>query len=106
MKNVIVRRVDELGRITLPKTLLHYLGINGGDSFEIGLDGETITLKLYSQNKDYEQRILGLISFIEQEQILENGDPGTRAAMEKALYALREAFTEIHRERKNKTNDG
>jgi transcriptional pleiotropic regulator of transition state genes len=41
----IVRRVDELGRIVIPMELRRTLGIAIKDPIEIGVDGETITLK-------------------------------------------------------------
>lgn len=43
----IVRRVDELGRIVIPKELRGTLGINNGDPIEIYTDGERIMLKKY-----------------------------------------------------------
>lgn len=43
----IVRRVDELGRIVLPKELRNTLDINVRDGLEIFLDDGTIILKKY-----------------------------------------------------------
>ncbi|MDD4493425.1 MAG: AbrB/MazE/SpoVT family DNA-binding domain-containing protein [Eubacteriales bacterium] len=43
----IVRRVDELGRIVLPKELRKSLTIAEGDPMEIFVDGSTILLKKY-----------------------------------------------------------
>lgn len=46
MKNTgIVRRLDELGRITLPKELRDVRGIRVGDPVEIYVDGDTICLR-------------------------------------------------------------
>lgn len=48
MKNTgIVRRVDELGRIVLPKELRRTLGIQDGDPMEICVDGDSVVLKKY-----------------------------------------------------------
>lgn len=44
----IVRRVDELGRIVIPKELRRVMGINVGDSLEIFTDNNNIILKKYS----------------------------------------------------------
>ena len=41
----IVRRIDELGRIVLPKELRRTLGIEFKDPMEIYLEGEKIILK-------------------------------------------------------------
>lgn len=44
----IVRKVDELGRIVLPKELRNTLDIREKDSLEIYVDGEQIILKKYA----------------------------------------------------------
>lgn len=43
----IVRKVDELGRIVLPKELRRTFGINEGDPLEIFTEDETIILRKY-----------------------------------------------------------
>ena len=44
----IVRRVDNLGRIVLPKELRNVLDIPEGTPLEIYTEGETIILKKYA----------------------------------------------------------
>ncbi len=43
----IVRKIDELGRIVLPKELRRSLDISEGDPMEIFVDVNTIILKKY-----------------------------------------------------------
>ena len=43
----IVRRVDELGRIVVPKEIRRTLGIAEGDPVEIYTDGEYIIIEKY-----------------------------------------------------------
>lgn len=43
----IVRKIDELGRIVVPKELRTTLGINEKDPVEIFVDGDQIVLKKY-----------------------------------------------------------
>jgi len=43
----IVRKVDELGRVVLPKELRTTLNINQRDPLEIYVDGDSIILKKY-----------------------------------------------------------
>lgn len=43
----IVRKVDELGRIVIPKELRNILNIEEKNSLEIYVDGEHIILKKY-----------------------------------------------------------
>ena len=38
----IIRKIDELGRIVLPKELRRYLNINPGDDFQITIENEKI----------------------------------------------------------------
>lgn len=48
MKNTgIVRRIDDLGRVVLPKELRRILGIQDGDPMEIYAEGDGIVLKKY-----------------------------------------------------------
>ena len=45
----IVRRIDELGRIVIPKEIRKNLRIKNGDNIEILVEGDSITLRKYSQ---------------------------------------------------------
>ncbi|MBP5427349.1 MAG: AbrB/MazE/SpoVT family DNA-binding domain-containing protein [Clostridiales bacterium] len=44
----IVRKLDELGRLVIPKELRKTLSIDVRDPLEIYVDGETIILKKYA----------------------------------------------------------
>jgi len=50
----IIRRIDELGRIVIPKEIRKNLRIKNGDNLEILVDGENIMLKKYSQIENLE----------------------------------------------------
>lgn len=52
MKTGIVRRIDELGRIVIPKEIRRSLRIKEGDNLEILIDNENIILKKYSVIKN------------------------------------------------------
>ncbi len=49
MTTGIIRRIDELGRIVIPKEIRKTLRIKNGDNLEIVVDGESIILRKYSQ---------------------------------------------------------
>ncbi len=49
MSTGIIRRIDELGRIVIPKEIRKNLRIKNGDNLEILVEGENITLRKYSQ---------------------------------------------------------
>lgn len=53
----IVRPVDSLGRIVIPKELRRTLGINVGDPMDILVDGDSIILRKYDTVGDLEQLI-------------------------------------------------
>ena len=44
----IIRRIDDLGRIVIPKEIRKNINIKENDSLEIFIDGENIILKKYS----------------------------------------------------------
>lgn len=43
----IVRKMDELGRIVIPKEIRKNLNITEGDALEIYVDGDVVLLKKY-----------------------------------------------------------
>ena len=63
MKNTgIIRKVDNLGRIVLPKELRKNLNIKSGDDFEIIIDSNKIILEKNLKIKSYEEVINEIIS--------------------------------------------
>ena len=49
MKIGMIRRIDNLGRIVIPKEIRDKLRIKTSDSLEINLEDESITIKKYSE---------------------------------------------------------
>lgn len=50
----IVRRIDDLGRIVIPKEIRRGSGIREGDPFEIFVDNGTIILKRYNDRSKWQ----------------------------------------------------
>ena len=50
----VIRRIDELGRIVIPKEIRKNLRIKNGESLEVYLDGDSIILKKFSQIESLE----------------------------------------------------
>lgn len=50
----IVRRVDDLGRVVIPKEIRRTLGIKEGEPLEIYTDEDTVCFKKYQQKDFYE----------------------------------------------------
>ncbi len=57
----IVRRVDELGRIVLPKDIRRSLNLKVGTPLEIYLEKDTLILKEYSQVNNLKQNAMDIV---------------------------------------------
>ena len=62
----VVRRIDDLGRIVIPKELRRTLRIRDGESLEIFVENEMIALKKYSSMSDLKDISTDLVSTINQ----------------------------------------
>ncbi len=60
----VVRRVDDLGRIVIPKEIRRTLRIRDGESLEIFVDSEMIALKKFSKMSDLEDVSKQLVDII------------------------------------------
>lgn len=56
----VIRKIDELGRIVLPKEIRRNLGIRDGENLEIFVDDDKILLKKYSKISDYSEIITNI----------------------------------------------
>jgi len=66
-KSGITRRIDELGRIVVPKEIRYNLGIRDGEPLEIYTENKSIVIKKYSQVeniKDISQNLCEIINDI------------------------------------------
>ena len=59
----IVRKLDELGRITLPIELRRNLNVNERDPLEIFVDGEKIILKKYDPSDIFTGEMEDLVEY-------------------------------------------
>lgn len=60
----VVRRVDDLGRIVIPKDIRKSLRIRDGESLEFFVDRETISLKKFSTSDDLSEVAQSLLDTI------------------------------------------
>lgn len=60
----VIRRIDELGRIVVPKEIRRNLGIRDGESLEIFVDGNQIILTKFSKMKDYQEIIRSICDIV------------------------------------------
>lgn len=58
----ITRKIDDLGRIVLPKEIRRTLNINTGDDFQIIIEDNRIILEKFSLLDSFENRIIKIIN--------------------------------------------
>lgn len=110
----IVRRIDELGRIVIPKEIRKNLHIREGESVEIFLDSDNIVLKKFSVIKninDLAQNLVDSIYSVLKSNVIItdiNNVIATNSKIKKNIFGKnisdylisliekRERFTEIH----------
>ena len=66
MNGTFTRRIDDLGRIVIPKELRRTLRIKEGDELEILPDGDKLVLKRYSPFQDMQYASDGVAQMIRQ----------------------------------------
>ena len=66
MVSGIIRRMDELGRVAIPKEIRRACGWEEGAPIEIVLDGETVVLQLYRNNQRLGDLLNELIGLMEE----------------------------------------
>lgn len=91
MKSGIIRRIDDLGRIVIPRAIRDQLGIKEGDPLEIVLDGDKVYLEKYIASYEYEKHILGVIERIITDDDLTEEKAKAISLLKDACIALRQA---------------
>lgn len=57
MTSGIIRRIDELGRVVIPREIRRTLKINDGDPLEICRDGNKLVLTKYTPKDDKQEAV-------------------------------------------------
>ena len=65
----IVRRIDDLGRVVIPKEIRQTLKIREGDPLEIWLDKDTICFKKYNVIAPIEDTLNSVIELMRDEDV-------------------------------------
>lgn len=60
----VIRRIDELGRIVIPKEIRRNLGIRDGENIEIYIENEEILLKKYNRMSNFSDLAKNLCEII------------------------------------------
>lgn len=67
MKSGIVRKIDELGRIVIPKEIRKTLKLNTGDEVEIFVDDNKVYLKRFSTLLGLEEELFNIAKVINEQ---------------------------------------
>lgn len=90
MKTGIIRRIDDLGRVVIPKETRKLLGIQEGDSLEISLDANKVVFQLYFPICDRAEHIKRIAQLLEQDEFVYKSEYSE--GISKAISALNEAY--------------
>lgn len=82
----IIRRIDDLGRVVIPKEIRRARGWEEGAPIEIVPDGEDVILRLYGDNQRLEDLFSELIG-----QMEERGLDDKESLLRKMMAELRDA---------------
>lgn len=79
----IVRKIDDLGRVVVPKETRRTLGIEEGDSLEIFVNGNQVILQKYQPETEKEDVISKL------HKMTEGADPDVIETIDRAIKLIR-----------------
>ena len=65
----IVRRIDDLGRVVIPKDVRYTLGIREGDPLEIFLDGQAVCFKKYNTAELLDSAIKSVVDLLDDDEV-------------------------------------
>jgi len=62
----IIRRIDDLGRVVIPKEIRRTMRIHDGDPFELFIDGNKVCFQKYDTTEQPEEMVQDLINLIKE----------------------------------------
>jgi len=68
----IIRRIDDLGRVVIPKEIRRTFNIKEGDPLELHISNDMICFKKYIAETDYINAINGIIETLTEDMDLKN----------------------------------
>ena len=57
----IIRRIDDLGRVIIPREIRRTMGIREGESFEIFVGEDSVTFKRFNLNQELKKELLTIV---------------------------------------------
>ena len=94
----IVRRIDDLGRVVVPKEIRHTLGIKEGDPLELYVEGDVICFKKYSTLPEIAQTVETLANQVLDPDALRDLDETDAVAIRAFAKILQKNFKKLSQE--------
>ena len=89
----IIRRIDDLGRILIPKEIRRTLGIIDGDPIEFFYEDDMICLKKYNPEGDIRRKLSELDAVIQEEDL----DPYKKGELRRMICDMENVLKEEQR---------
>lgn len=90
----IIRRIDDLGRVVIPKEIRHTLHIREGDALELWTgDNGTIMFKKYDPKPEIKDAVEDLINMLSDEDTLRSLPAESVCAVKAVLQILQKDLT-------------
>ena len=68
----IIRRIDDLGRVVIPREIRRRLNIKEGDPMELIVGDEMVCFQKYCAEEGYKERIERLLANLDEDYHMEN----------------------------------
>lgn len=91
----IVRRIDDLGRVVIPKEIRHTMGIKEGEPLELYTEGDAICFRRYSTLPEIVQTVEALALQISDSEALRDFDEADAAAVRALVKVLQKNFKAV-----------
>ena len=90
----IIRRIDDLGRVVIPKELRRTLHIKEGDHLELFVDGEYVCFKKYNTTELFAEALEDLADLINDKELSECLTDEEKALIQSTIDYLKAKWEE------------
>ena len=84
----IVRRIDDLGRVVIPKEIRRTLEIKEGDALELYTEGRAVCFKKYDTTINLKEAVADVMTSIQEDGIKDCFTPTEKAVIISALNLI------------------
>ena len=96
----IIRRVDALGRVVIPKELRRTLHIKEGDPLELFVDGEYVCFKKYNTTELFAEALEDLADLMNDKELSECLSDEEQALIQSTIDFLKSKWAKDKEQRK------